>query len=438
MPTILSAWWLPFLAIPVLLLGERVHRHIKVFGRYNIPVSVVGGLAVSLFILALDLTGVFPLKFATKVDAAWWTWLVTPEPEWATRPEKGINLPMLIGFFTCIGLNATWSVVRKGSWQIPLFLGLATLLAFFQNVLGVFLAKLLGENSLLGLICGSLSQTGGIGTSLGFADTLIHAGYAPAATMGVAASTFGMVCGSLVGGPVAARLIRRHRLVSPQVPPEVEARASKAEAVLLEIATHEPGILDGIRAFAAQGRKAVTHLLLLAVLIKVGAWASWGLQQAGLVFPAYMGSLLAGLILRNILDSLGKSWIDSHVVDLMGGVLLGVFLAMAMTSLNLKELAGSAVPMLVILAAQVVLVILFSSWITFRLMGRDYEAAVMASGHCGFAHGATPNAIANMESITRKLGPAHRAFVIIPMVGGMFIDITNSFIITWFINVLKG
>lgn len=438
MPMTLSAWWLPVLAIPVLLLGELVHRYFRAFDRYNIPVSVVGGLAVSLLILALDLTGILPLKFATKVDAAWWTWLVTPEPEWAGRPEKGINLPFLIGFFTCIGLNATWSVVRNGSWQIPLFLGLASLLAVLQNVVGIAVAELLGENPLLGLICGSLSQTGGIGTSLGFSETLIQAGYAPAATMGVAASTFGMVCGSLVGGPIAARLIRRHSLRSEQSSPEVEARASKAEAALVEIAKNEPGVLAGIRAFASHGKKALGHLLLLAVLIKLGAWASWGLQQAGMVFPAYMGSLLAGLVLRNVLDSMGKRWIDSRVVDLMGGVLLGLFLAMAMTSLNLKELAGSALPMLTILGAQVLLVIFFTTWITFRLMGRDYEAAVMASGHCGFAHGATPNAIANMESITRKLGPAHRAFIIIPMVGGMFIDITNSLIITWFINMLKG
>jgi ESS family glutamate:Na+ symporter len=433
----LSAWWLLLLAIPVLLLGENLQRKISFFGRYNIPVPVVGGLALCLALLAFDLTGLISLGFQTKVSAGWWTWLVTPEPEWAARPVKGVNLPFLIGFFTCIGLNATWGVVRKGSWQVPLFLGVATLLAVLQNTVGVGLAKMMGEDPLLGLICGSLSQTGGHGTALGFADTLEHAGFHSAATVGAAAATFGLIFGSLVGGPTAGRLIRKYHLSPIKSEPVVEAQAEKAESTLVEIAQHEPGIFSGIRALASQGRKAIHHIILLALLIKIGAWASWGLQQAGLVFPAYMGALLAGLIIRNLLDRLGKTWIDSHVVDLMGGVLLAIFLAMAMMSLNLKELASSAVPMLVILSVQVVMVVLFTTFVTFRLMGSDYDAAVMVSGHCGFGHGATPNAIANMDSITRKLGPAHRAFIVVPMVGGMFIDITNSLTITWFINYLK-
>ena len=433
----LSAWWLPVLAIPVLLLGEALQRRCRVFERYNIPVPVIGGMALCLILLALDLCGLISLGFQTKVDAAWWTWLVTPEPEWTTRPTKGVNLPFLIGFFTCIGLNATWNVVRKGSWQVPIFLGAATLLAVMQNFLGVGLAKLMGESPLLGLICGSLTQTGGHGTALGFADTMERAGFHSAATVGAAAATFGLIFGSLIGGPTAGRLIRRNDLKPAPSKPADERSAAGAESALVEIARHEPGILSGIRALAAQGKKALFHLLLLAALIKIGAWASWGLQQAGLVFPAYMGALLAGLILRNVLDRLGKPWIDSHVIDLTGGVLLGIFLAMAMMSLNLKELAASAVPMLVILSAQVVLVVLFTTFVTFRLMGRDYDAAVMVSGHCGFGHGATPNAIANMDSITRKLGPAHRAFIIVPMVGGMFIDITNSLNITWFINMFQ-
>ena len=427
----LSAWLLPVLAIPVLLLGERIQKRLPILTRYSIPVSVVGGITICLVILGLDLSGLLALKFETKVDAPWWTWLVTPEPEWMKQPMKSINLPLLIGFFTCIGLNATWSVVRKGSWQIPLFLALATLLGILQNVVGIGIAKALHVHPLLGIICGSLSQTGGIGTSLGFADTIAHAGYAPAATMGVAASTFGMVCGSLIGGPVATRLIRKYRL-------EAESPSSaNAKGLTSEPNESAQGILWEIRSFLRQGKKAFTHLLLLAVLIKVGAWVSWLFQQGGFIFPAYMGSLLVGLILRNVLDYAGKSWIDSHTIDLLGAVLLALFLSMAMMSLNLKELAGSALPMLAILVAQVVLMASFASWVTFRWMGRDYDAAVMASGHCGFGHGATPNAIANMESITRKLGPAPRAFIIIPIVGGMFVDLTNSFVITWFINLVK-
>ena len=427
----LSAWLLPVLAIPVLLLGERIQKRLPILTRYSIPVSVVGGITICLIILGLDLSGLLALKFETKVDAPWWTWLVTPEPEWVKHPMKSVNLPLLIGFFTCIGLNATWSVVRKGSWQIPLFLALATLLAVLQNAVGIGIAKALHAHPLLGIICGSLSQTGGIGTSLGFADTIVHAGYPQAATMGVAASTFGMVCGSLIGGPVATRLINKHKLKYENL------NTTSTMDLTHECNDSNQGILAEIRSFLRQGKKALTHLLLLAVLIKVGAWVSWLFQLGGFIFPAYMGSLLIGLILRNILDYAGKSWIDSHTIDLLGAVLLALFLSMAMMSLNLKELAGSALPMLAILVAQVVLMASFAIWVTFRWMGRDYDAAVMASGHCGFGHGATPNAIANMESITRKLGPAPRAFIIIPIVGGMFVDLTNSFVITWFINLVK-
>jgi glutamate:Na+ symporter, ESS family len=434
----LSAWWLPVLAVPVLLLGERVQRRVAVLGRYSIPVPVVGGLLVSLAVFMLDLSGLVKLRFLTAVDARWWTWLVTPEPEWLGGPEKSVSLPLLIGFFTCIGLNATWAVVRKGSWQVQIFLALATVLAVIQNAVGVGLARLMDQSPLLGLVCGSLSQTGGHGTALGFADTFTKAGLPAASTLGAAAATFGLVCGSLIGGPVAMRLIRRHHLAPAGADPSGDdSPASRAEATLVRIASHEPGILDGIRALAHHGRRTLGHLLMLAVLIKIGAWTGWALQRSGMIFPAYMGSLLAGLLLRNILDFTGRRWIDSRLVDQMGGVLLALFLAMAMMGLNLMELAASALPMLVILAAQIAVSLVFVSWVTFRLMGADYEAAVMAAGHCGFAHGATPNAVANMQSISRRFGPAHRAFIVVPIVGGMFIDITNSLNITWFLNLLK-
>lgn len=431
----LSAWHLLAWSIPVLIAGEYLRRRIPCLGHYNIPVPVIGGLLVSLIFLAINLSGAASLRFFNTIDAAWWTWLVTPESEWMTRPEKGINLPFLIGFFTCIGLNATWVVLRKGSWQIPLFLIIATVLAVMQNALGVVLAKAMGENPLLGLICGSLSQTGGHGTALGFADTLAKAGFSQAASVGAAAATFGLIFGSLVGGPLASRLIKKHRIQTPNASSAEHVTAD--EAKLIEENRNEQGIVNGIRALAQQGRYALFHLLLIAFLIKGGAWVSWGLQQAGFIFPAYMGSLVLGLAVRNILDLCGCHWIDSKLVNQIGGVLLSIFLAMAMMSLNLMELAASAMPMLVILFSQVLMLLLFVRFVTYPLMGRDYDAAVMASGHCGFGLGATPNAVANMDSVTRRFGPAHRAFIIVPTVGGMFIDITNAINITWFINLLR-
>lgn len=422
----LSPWWLLALSVPVLLLGERTLRRLPALGRYNIPVPVVGGLLLSLVVLALRGSGLLEIVFATKVSAGWWTWLVTPEIEWASRPEKGVNLPLLLGFFTCIGLNATWKIVRQGSWQLPLFLALATVLAVMQNVIGSLLARALGESPLLGLVCGSLSLTGGHGTALGFAHTLEAAGLASAATTGAAAATFGLVFGSLIGGPVAARLIRRDGL-----------RAERAAAGGVAEARDEAGFIDTLRRFAAHGRRALWHVLLLVAVIKAGVWLSWVFQRAGLLFPPYMGSMVVGVALRNALDLSGRPWIDTELVDQLGALLLGVFLAMAMMSLNLAELAASAGPMLVILFVQVAFMAWFASVVTYRLMGRDYDAAVMAGGHCGFGLGATPNAVANMDSLVRRHGPAPRAFVILPPVGAMLIDLTNSLNITWFLNLLK-
>ena len=432
-----SAWWFLFASVPVLMLGELLVRRWSVLTRYNIPVPVVGGLAVCLFILMGDVTGLCRITMETKVDASWWTWMVTPEPEWMKRPEKAVNLPFLIGFFTCIGLNATWDVLKQGSWQVPLFLAIATVLAILQNALGATIAFLLGENPLLGVICGSLSQTGGHGTALGFADTLVQAGYASAATAGAAAATFGLVCGGLIGGPIAAQMIRKHQLLRPRHSAAEEINALHEENAITEATLHEGTIVSQLRNLLRGGMSVFLHLLLLIALMKAGAWLSYALQQSGMVFPAYMGSMIAAVILRNGLLALGVKQIDSRVIDALSQLMLGVFLATAMMSLQLKELAASALPMLLILGAQIVLSYFFVRWVTFPLMGKDYDAAVIVAGHCGFGHGATPSAVANMDAICRKFGPSRRAFLIVPIVGGMLIDLTNSLNITWFLNFLK-
>lgn len=448
---ILNAWWLLLITVPVLLLGEWVQRKWPVLHRFNIPVPVIGGMLMSLVVLGLNVSGVLTLSFNSSVTAGWWTWLVTPEVQWVERPARGVNLPFLVGFFACIGLNATWRVVRQGSWQLPLFLGLATLMAVFQNVIGIGLAKAMGESPLLGLMCGSLSQTGGHGTALGFAQTMMEAGFAEAATVGAAAATFGLVCGSLLGGPVGASLIRRHKLKTPMKKASGEATGAgmrtgesasvpvvgmEAEGADLTM-EEEGGLVRTWQDFARFGRKACWHVLGLAVVIKAGSWISFGMQELGVIFPSYMGAMILAVVVRNVLDGLGLKWIDSHIVDLMGALLLGIFLAMAMTSLNLAQLATTAGPMLVILGAQAMLTAVFTIFVTFRFMGRDYDAAVMAAGHCGFAMGATPSAVANMDACTRRFGPAHRAFIIVPTVGAVLIDFTNALNITWFLNQIS-
>lgn len=423
----ITAWFAVALAIPVLLLGELLVRRIPLLARFNLPSPVVGGLLVSLLVLGGNLTGWFVAKFDTGVTAQWWTWLVTTEPEWIKAPSKNVNLPFLVAFFTCIGLNARWSLVKKGSVQVLLFLALAGVLAVLQNLIGVGLAKLLGVSPLLGLVCGSVAMSGGHGTALGFAAELEKAGLPGAAVIGVAAATFGLVAGGLIGGPVGGALIRKHNLKS----------TASRQTHLESGQTGESGIIPDLRALAGFGKSFLVHLLLLLVVIKLGAWVSFLIQLAPITFPVYMGAMLLGVAARNVLELAGARWVRTEIIDTLASVSLGIFLAIAMMSLNLIELANTALPMLTILAVQVAVMAAFAWFITFRVMGRDFDAGVMAGGHCGFGLGATPNAIANMKALVERFGPAPRAFLVLPIVGAFLIDFVNATNITVFLNFLK-
>jgi ESS family glutamate:Na+ symporter len=222
----ISAWITVLLAVPVLCFGEWLVRRIHLLSRFNIPAPVAGGLIVSLVLLFLNLSG-NPLQFETKVSAQWWTWLATIEPEWVKAPAKSVNLPFLVAFFTCIGLNASWALARKGSLAVAIFLGLASILAVFQNLIGVGLAKAMGVSPLLGLVCGSTTMTGGHGTAMGFASEFEKAGLHGAAAMGMAAATFGLIAGGLLGGPVGGSLIRRDKL-SPSIMAATHLEAGQA------------------------------------------------------------------------------------------------------------------------------------------------------------------------------------------------------------------
>lgn len=426
LPMTITAWFAVALAIPVLLLGEFLVRRIPLLSRFNIPAPVVGGLLLSLVILA-GMTGWFAAKFETGVSAQWWTWLVTTEPEWVKSPSKNVNLPFLVAFFTCIGLNASWSLVKKGSLQVLIFLGVAGVLAVLQNLIGVGLAKALGVSPLLGLVCGSVTMTGGHGTALGFAADLEKAGLPNAAVVGVAAATFGLVTGGLLGGPLGGALIRKRGL-KPNAPTQTHLESGQ---------TGESGIIPDLRALANFGKSFVLHLVLLLVVIKLGAWVSFLIQQTKITFPVYMGAMLLGVATRNLIELTGARWVKTEVIETIASVALGIFLAIAMMSLNLIELANAALPMLVILAVQVLVMALFAWWVTFRFMGRDFDAAVMAGGHCGFGLGATPNAIANMKALVERFGPAPRAFLVLPIVGAFLIDFVNAMNITAFLNLLR-
>ena len=397
------------LAAVVLFVGYGIRRRVGVLDRYNIPAPVVGGFLFAALSLALRMSGLVAFEFDTTLQT-----------------------PLMIAFFTTIGLGASLALLRVGGPQVLLFFGLASLLAVLQNGVGVGLARVLGVEPLLGLIAGSITMTGGHGTGAAFGKLIEDQYQFPGAvTLAMAAATFGLVSGGLIGGPVATNLIRRFqpRRTAAMVTPEAAAAAAQVDALDEEIDT-EPA-----------GEPATAYTLLKVItIILVAMWAG-GLLSRWLgqyvTLPAYIGAMIVAAVLRNVADVSRGLRIEQRTVDDLGTIALSLFLAMALMSLRLWELLDLALPMLVILAVQVTMMAAFAYFVTFRVMGRDYDAAVMAGGHCGFGLGATPNAVANMEAISERFGPAPRAFLVVPMVGAFFIDFTNAIIITTFINWVR-
>ncbi len=448
---LVSAWYLLVFAVPVLMLGEFLVKRITFLSRFNIPAPVASGLLISLLVLGWNLSGIFVFKLGTKVDENWWNWLVATGIDLKNNPKLDVYRPFQVAFFTCIGLNASWALAKRGGLQAIIFLGLAALFALLQNVVGVILAKILGVSPLLGIMCGAVTLTGGHGTATGFADEFIKAGMTNAKEIGMAAATFGVIAGGLLGGILGGRLIRKNNL-----------KPTASAATHLEMAADgESGIWNDLKRLKSFRGQWILHLLLLLVCLKLGAWISHFMQQLTipmpmvkasfspvfdfaisfekqkLSFPTYIGAMLLGVLVRNVLDAAGVRWIKTEVVDVFASVCLGIFLTIAMMSLSLIELAAVAKPMLVILIIQIIVMGFFAWFVIFRTMGRDYDAAVMAGGHCGFGLGATTNAIASMKTLVENFGPAPRAFLIIPIVGAFLIDFPNALIITLFLNLYK-
>jgi len=396
------------LASVVLFAGYAIRRRVGVLDRYNIPAPVVGGFIFAGAALVLRLQNLVAFEFETTLQP-----------------------PLMIAFFTTIGLGASLGLLKVGGPQVLLFWGLASVLAFVQDAVGVGLTKLLGVHPFLGLIAGSITMTGGHGTGAAFGKLMEDQYAFPAGvTLAMAAATFGLVSGGLIGGPVATLLIRRHRPAHGIPSGDIELEARTLEHASLE---------DEIDQEPAGEAPTAYRLLQVITVILVAMWlgsllSRWLGQYVTL--PAYIGAMMVAAVIRNVGDFTGLVRIEQRVVDDLGTIALSLFLAMALMTLRLWELLDLAIPLLVILFAQVAMMAAFAYFVTFRFMGRDYDAAVMAGGHCGFGLGATPNAVANMEAITERFGPAPRAFLVVPMVGAFFIDFTNALIITFFINLV--
>lgn len=386
----------------LLLVGYAIRRRVPLLARFSIPAPVIGGLLVALLMLACRHWSITPIRFDT-----------------------GFEQPLMIAFFTGIGFNASATLLKIGGRQILLFLGLASALAVIQNLLGVGMARAFGLPPLFGVVTGSATLAGGPATGLAFAPLFASAGVQGARSVALANAMAGIVCGSIIGAPLAAMLIERLGLYPAQAT-HVDAEAATAAATR--------SIRHRVVDPAYAGLKSLVFML---IAMGIGAWISTGLGMLGLTLPAYIGAMLAGAVIRNVDDHLGWFGLSACSMELIGNISLSLFLVMALMDLHLWDLAGMAAPLLANLALQTLLVVALCCWPLLQLMGRDYDAAVMASGFTGFMLGTTANAMACMSSLTERFGPAPRAFLVAPVVGAFLIDFTNAVIITVFVNVWK-
>ncbi len=387
-------------AAVLLALGEWIKNRVPALSRYFIPSPIIGGLVFSLIALAGHQTGAFSFEFALNIRDF-----------------------LLLVFFTTIGFSASFELLKKGGIGVAIFLACAVGLVLIQNGVGVALAEVMGANPLIGLAAGSISLTGGHGTSAAFGPLLEKAGAVGALPAAIAAATYGLVAGCVIGGPVGSLLMRRHKLVGPAR----DGAIFDAQPSAIETARETTETTDGTILRAT---------ILLMIAIGIGTLLANWLKSVGVTLPAYLGPMIVAAIFRNIID--WRNWVlPVRQFEVVGHVSLAFFLTMALMAMKLWELAAVAGPLVVILLVQTVIMFGFAYFVTFRVMGKDYDAAVIAAGHCGFGMGATPNAMANMQAFTSANGPSFKAFFVIPLVGAMFIDFFNAMAITGFVEFFK-
>lgn len=384
------------ISILVLLLGREIKKRVNFLERFFIPAPVVGGVIFSILLLIGHNTGAFSFSF-----------------------DNVLKDFLMTIFFTTIGFTASGKLLKKGGVGVVVFLITATVLVVIQDIVGVSMAKMFGEHPLLGLAVGSVPLTGGHGTSGAFGPVLEEFGVTGGLSVSIAAATYGLIAGCLIGGPVAKRLRERYNLR-----PSLEDREGTVE------------VLEENEENPVSEETLFNAVVVIALSMGIGYCIAPFLKKYGIVIPAYIGPMFIAAIIRNVADMQKKN-LPMNEIAITGNIALSLFLAMALMTLKLWELADLAIPIITILLVQTVIMALYAYFITFKFNGKDYDAAVMATGHCGFGLGATPNAMANMEVFTKENGPAPRAFFVLPVVGALFIDFTNATVITFFINMFK-
>jgi len=388
------------LALLLLLLGYRIRKKVYFFERFCIPAPVIGGLLFSILAFIFKQTSIVNFNMDTTFQS-----------------------PFMIAFFTTVGIGGSIKLLKKGGILLVTYWILSALLSIIQNIIGVILAKATGIHPVLGVMAGAVSMVGGHGAAASFGPTAEQLGVTGATAVAVAAATFGLISGGLIGGPIAKYLIEKNSLKPVTGKFQVQTFEEAAER-------------DTVSEITA--KSIMSHLAVITVCMTLGTIiGKWFTNLTDFALPGYVGAMFVAVIFRNINDSIKLYNFNYHVVDMIGDISLGIFLSMAMMTLKIWELAGLAIPMLIILICQVIFITIYLVFICFRLLGKDFDAAVMCSGLAGHGLGATPNAMANMGAVTEKYGPAPRAMLIVPLVGAFLVDLIHIPNIIWFINFFK-
>lgn len=383
------------IAVVVLMLGQFLKMKINFLEKFCVPAPVVGGLICAIFTCVCYVTGIAEFDF-----------------------DDTLREVCMVFFFTSVGFQANLKVLKKGGKSLIVFVLLVVVLIFAQNFLAVGVASLLGLNKLIGMCTGSIPMVGGHGTAGAFGPVLEDFNISGATTICTAAATFGLVAGSLIGGPVGRKLIEKKNLLSTVVPED--------DSLLVE----------DEKKHERHTNMYATAVFQLIIAVGIGTIFSKLLTLTGMTFPVYIGAMIAAALIRNIDEYTGRFNIHMGEINDVGGISLSLFLGIAMITLKLWQLSDLALPLVVLLMIQVVLIYVFARYVVFNIMGRDYDAAILAAGTCGFGMGATPNAMANMQVLCEKYAPSVKAYLLIPLIGSLFADFINSLVITLFINIL--
>jgi ESS family glutamate:Na+ symporter len=385
------------MAILVLYLGRFLKSKSNFLQQNNIPASVIGGVICSIFVSILIGFNVIRLDF-----------------------DMQLRNVLLLVFFSSIGLTSKFKSLIHGGKELVIFVIACALFLILQNAVGIVLAKLLGQPPVLGLFAGSISFAGGHGTAIGWGETANEMGVAGAAELGMACATFGLILGGLLGGPVASRLIKKYGLSGESSYDAVNQNLEEPESLPRKYIT-----IDDV----------IGSLLAFGLCLALGDFVNQFFSYRGISLPGFLTAMVVGLLISNVAAPMKVIKLRKNVVEIIGGVCLQLFLCMSLMSMNLISLADSALLLLVVATVQVIAIVLFAKYVVFRMMGKDYDAAVMVGGFIGMGLGATPVAIASMDAVSTRNGPSFKALLVVPLVGAFFIDIINAATITGFMKL---